>query len=458
MKTENPLGVAPVGRLILRFAIPSMISMLVSAAYNITDQIFIGHMVGILGNAATNVAFPMVIMTTAFAQLMGAGTAANFNLSMGAKEEEEAKGIVGTGLIGMLILGILVCTSVLLFKTPILLLSGATSNVLPYAQQYLGITAFGMPCLLFTNVGSNLIRADGSPSYSMLCNVSGALLNIVLDWLFMIVFSWGIQGAAIATVMGQWVSFLLCLNYFPRFKSFRITRNILRIRLPYLKRILKLGTSNFINHTMMMVINIVLNNRLKYYGGLAEYGSDIPLAVAGVVSKLNSILTAFAVGLSQGCQPIWSYNMGAKNYQRVKAAYQKAAVAALGISMTAFVLFQTFPRQITSIFGTGNELYFQFAEKYLHTYMLMVCVFGIQPMTINYFTGIGKMKQGVFISLSRQGLFLFPLLILLPLKMGLNGVLYAGPIADTAAFLLSVTMVFSSFQQFGEESGGTTKR
>ena len=222
---------------------------------------------------------------------------------------------------------------------------------------------------------------------------------------------------------------------------------MLGIRFHYFKQILRLGVSNFINHSMMMVVNIVLNNSLKHYGSFTLYGSDIPLAVAGVIAKLNSILTAFAVGLSQGCQPIWGFNMGAKNYFRVKEAYKKAAVVALAISMTAFVLFQTFPRQITGIFGTGEELYFQFAEQYLHTYMLMVCVFGIQPMTINYFTGIGQMKQGIFISLSRQGLFLVPLLLILPLKFGLDGVLYAGPIADFSAFLLSVTMVYFSFKK-----------
>jgi len=444
---ENPLGYAPVMGLIRKFAIPSIISLLVNAAYNITDQIFIGHVVGMLGNAATNVAFPVVTFTTAFAQLAGVGTAANFNISLGARKEEEAKRFIGTGLTLMFILGILILGGVLLFQTPILLLCGATENVLPYSQLYLGITAFGLPFLLFTNAGSNLIRADGSPAYSMICTVAGAILNIVLDWLFMFVFRWGIQGAAAATITGQFVSFFLCLCYFLRFKSFKIKLQMLGLRGKYVLEIAKLGTSNFINHTIMMLVNIVLNNMLTRYGALSVYGSDIPLAVSGVAAKLNSILAAFSVGLAQGCQPILGFNMGAKNYGRVKETCKKAVSAALAISVLAFLLFQLFPRQITGIFGTGDELYFQFAERYLRIYMMMVCVYGVQPMTVNYFTGTGNVHQGILLSLSRQGFFLIPLLILLPMAFGLDGVLYAGPIADFLACVLSFAMVSINFRK-----------
>lgn len=446
-KEENPLGYAPIPGLIGKFAIPSIISMLVMAAYNITDQIFIGHVVGMLGNAATNVAFPVVTFTTAFAQLAGIGTAANFNIHMGAKKEEEAKKFVGTGLTLMASLGLLVLVIVLLFQMPILRLCGATESVLPYAQPYLSITAVGLPFLLFTNAGSNLIRADGSPSYSMVCMVSGAVLNIFLDWMFLFVFHWGIRGAAAATVAGQIVSFLLCISYFPRFRTFPIKWKMLGIRWRYILKIAKLGTSNFINHTIMMLVNIVLNNVLTYYGSMSIYGSEIPLAVSGISAKLNMILVAFAVGLAQGCQPILGFNMGAKNYGRVKETYKKAVSIALGISILAFFLIRFFPRQIIGIFGTGEELYFEFAERYLHIYMLMVCVFGVQPVTINYFTAIGNVRQGILLSLSRQGFLLIPLLLILPLRFGLDGVLYAGPIADFLAVVLSFAMVAVSFRK-----------
>ena len=441
------LGSAPLNGLIAKFAIPSIISLLVNAAYNITDQIFIGNVVGMLGNAATNVAFPTVTITTALAQLVGVGTAANFNMNLGAKRQDEAKRYIGTGLTMMSIFGVLLFAVILLFKTPILFLCGATDSVLPLSELYLGITAFGIPFLLFTNSASVLIRADGSPTYSMICTVIGAILNVFLDWLFMFPLNWGIQGAALATITGQIVSFVFCVLYFPRFKTFKIHFKTLSLRLYYVVNIIKLGTSNFINHVIMTAVNIVLNNTLTHYGALSAYGSDIPLAVAGIVSKLTTIMVSFVVGLAQGCQPIWSFNMGAKNYSRVKQTYKKSVTVALIICVIAFLAFQLFPRQITSIFGTGDELYFEFAEKYLRIYLMMCCVFGIQPLSINYFTSIGQVRQGIILSLSRQGFLLIPLLLILPLFLGLNGVLCAGPISDGVAALLSAILVFFSFKK-----------
>lgn len=189
-----------------------------------------------------------------------------------------------------------------------------------------------------------------------------------------------------------------------------------------------------------MVVNILMNNTLRVYGGLSVYGSDIPLAVSGVIAKLNTILMAFAVGLAQGSQPILGFNMGAGNYDRVKATFKRAAVMPLGISVAAFLLFQLFPRQIVSIFGDGSDLYFQFAERYMRVFMLMVCVLGIQPLCVNYFTATGNVRQGIFLSLSRQGFFFIPLILILPAALGIDGVLYAGPIADSAAFVLSLTL------------------
>ena len=444
---ENPLAVAPVGGLIRRFALPAIVSMLVNTIYNITDQIFIGHTVGILGNAATNTAFPVVILSTGLAQLVGIGTAANFNLSMGAKAQDAARSYVGTGLVMSAALGILLGCLIFMFQTPVLLLCGATENVLPYAQRYLGITACGLPFLLFFTANSMLIRADGAPSYAMRCMVSGAVLNILLDALFMLGFGWGMEGAALATVMAQIISFLVCIRYFSRFQAFPIVRTMLRIRRHEMLRIAKLGLSNFLNQIIMMTVGITLNNILTHYGAASVYGADIPLAVAGIVTKLNSVLIAFTVGLAQGCQPIFSFNMGAGNYGRIKETYRKGLVFALLLSMAIFLVFQLFPRQITAIFGGGSELYFDFAEKYLRIYLMMVCISGVQPLTVNYFTAIGSVRTGLMLSLSRQGLFLLPLLILLPYIFGLDGALYAGPIAEILAFILAMSTMYRHWQQ-----------
>lgn len=447
---QSPLGYAPIPKLIAKFAIPAIISMLVTSIYNITDQIFIGNVVGFLGNAATNVSFPIVTFSSAFSVLIGVGTAANFNINMGAKKYDEAKSILGTGLALLPLIGFFIMALALILKTPILNICGATKSVLPYAQTYLGITAFGLPFMMFSHAGAHLIRADGSPAYSMLCNIVGAVLNIFLDWLFMfkLTFASPIAGAAIATVIGQVVSAVMCLLYYTRFKTFKITFDILKIKLTNIVKIIKLGVPNFVNLSIMMLVNIVLNNTLTHYGSQSIYGSDIPLAVSGVIAKLNSILASFTVGLAQGCQPIFGFNMGAKNYERVKKTFKTALVFALFISILAFTAFQAFPRQIVSIFGSGDELYFEFANKYMRIYMMMVCVLGVQPLAINYFSGIGNTKHGLFLSLSRQGLFLIPLLIVLPLFIGLNGVLAAAPIADFLAFVLSLTLVFSSFKKF----------
>ena len=451
MKPENPLGYAPLGGLMRKFAIPSIISMLVNSLYNMTDQIFIGHKIGMLGNAATNVAFPVTMLLIAFAQLIGVGTAANFNISLGAKKEDEAKKYIGTGLTMTGIIGLLFFVFVLFFKTPLLKLCGATENVLPLAEMYLGITAIGLPFLLFSSTASTIIRADGSPSYSMTCTVSGAVLNVFLDWIFLFVFQWGMEGAALATAISQFVSFALCICYFPKFKTFPITRDMLGVQKAYAVRIAKLGVSNFLNHTIMMAVAIVLNNSLAYYGAMTVYGKDIPLAVSGVATKLNSIMVAFVVGLAHGCQPILGFNIGAKNYERVKATYKTAVKIGMCFSVAAFLLFQFFPREVISVFGAGEPLYYEFAEKYLRIYMFMVFTFGLQPITVNYFTSIGAVRQSIVLSASRQGFILIPILLLLPLWFGLKGVLFAGPIADGLAAILSLTMVTINFRGLTEK-------
>lgn len=450
-KKENPLGLAPVPGLIVKYAAPAILSMLVTAAYNITDQIFIGNVVGMFGNEATNVVFPTVTLTTAFAQLAGIGTAANFNIHMGAKKEEEAKCFLGTGLTLMVILGLSIMLLIFLFKQPLLRICGATDSVMPLALSYLTITNFGLPFFLFSNGGCHLIRADGSPTYSMLCNVSGAVLNIFLDALFMYGFHWGIQGAALATITGQIFSFILCVSYFSRMKSFPFSLKILGIKSKYLVEIVKLGISNFINQIIMMIVNITLNNVLTKYGAQSIYGADIPLAVSGVVAKLNSIVASFSVGLAQGCQPIWGYNLGAGNYERVKETYRKALMAAVSVGFVVFLAFQLFPRQIVSIFGSGEELYYQFADKYMRIYLMLVFVQTVQPLSVNYFTGIGNMKQGVLISLSRQGFLLLPMLLIFPVFFGISGILYAGPASDGIACVLSLSMVFYNFRKLGKK-------
>ena len=438
IKQGNPLAEEKIGRLISRFAVPAIISMLVSSLYNIVDQIFIGQGVGMLGNAATNIAFPVSIICTATALLLGIGSASNYNLEAGAGRNDRAAEIAGNGLAMLVICGVVIGAVVLIFLNPLLHLFGVTKEILPYAQDYTGITAMGIPFLILTTGGNHLIRADRSPTYSMTCMLTGAILNTILDPLFIFVCHWGIKGAAAATVIGQVVSGLMVIYYFARKRKMELKRSMFLPKAGYLKMIVSLGMASCINQIAMAIVQITMNNTLRYYGAQSMYGSEIPLACVGVISKVNMVFMAIAIGISQGCQPIWGFNYGARNYGRVREAYRKAFAICIVLGVVFFGCFQLFPRQIVSIFGSGSEAYFHFAERYFRIFMFVTFLNGIQPMSSGFFTSIGKSKLGIVVSLTRQIIFLLPLILIIPLFMGIDGVMYAGPIADGAAALVAI--------------------
>ena len=444
--SENPLGSEPVSTLLRRFAVPSVIAMLVSALYNMVDQLFIGHSIGVLGNAATNVAFPLSMVCTSIGLLCGIGGAANFNLCMGRKDPEHAKSYVGNAISMLAILGVILCVAVQLFLRPMMLLFGATPDVIDYACTYTRITSIGFPFLIVTIGGSNLIRADGSPKFSMLCNLVGAIVNTILDPLFIFVFHMGMAGAALATITGQILSFALVVFYLRGFKTLPLSLSALKPKIACWARIAALGATPAFNQVAMMVVQIVMNNTLTYYGSNSVYGSDIPLACAGIISKVNMLFFSFVIGISQGLQPIVSFNFGAQKYDRVKDAYKKAVFAATAISIVAFLCFQFFPRQIIGIFGSGSEEYLHFAERYFRIFLFFTFLNGIQPVSSNFFTSIGAPKKGIFLSLTRQIIFLLPLLLIFPYLFGIDGVMYTAPIADLAAASVSIVMVVREFK------------
>ena len=448
--SENPLGSEPVSTLLRRFAIPSVIAMLVSALYNMVDQLFIGHSIGVLGNAATNVAFPLSMVCTSIGLLCGIGGAANFNLCMGRREPEHAKSYVGSAISMLAILGVILCVAVQLFLRPMMLLFGATPDVIDYACTYTRITSIGFPFLIVTIGGSNLIRADGSPKFSMLCNLVGAIVNTILDPLFIFVFHMGMAGAALATITGQILSFALVVFYLRGFKTLPLSLSDLKPNMACWARIAALGATPAFNQVAMMVVQIVMNNTLTYYGSNSVYGSDIPLACAGIISKVNMLFFSFVIGISQGLQPIVSFNFGAQKYDRVKDAYKKAVFAATAISIVAFLCFQLFPRQIIGIFGSGSEEYLHFAERYFRIFLFFTFLNGIQPVSSNFFTSIGAPKKGIFLSLTRQIIFLLPLLLIFPYLFGIDGVMDTAPIADLAAASVSIVMVVREFKIMAE--------
>lgn len=443
---ENPLGYKPINQLLKQFAVPSMIAMLVSALYNIVDQFFIGRYVGELGNAATNIAFPLTTSCTAIALLCGIGGASAFNLAMGSGRREDAAHYIGNAITTMLSLGVILCVTVQLCLTPMLEFFGSPVKVLPFAEEYTSITALGFPFLIIGTGGGHLMRADGSPKMTMICNITGAVINTVLDYVFVGVLDLKMAGAAWATVIGQFVAACLVFTYFTRFKTVKLTFRNLVLKGRYIGKVLALGTAPCSNQLAMMVVQVVLNNSLKYYGGQSVYGDSIPIACVGIISKVCMVFFSFVIGISQGLQPIVSFNYGAGNYKRVKKAYKLALMASFVISTIAFVMCQVFPRQIIALFGDGSEAYYQFGISYFRIYMLFIGLTFIQPITSNFFTAIGKPVKGVFLSLTRQILFLIPLLLILPRFMGLDGILYAGPIADFTAIATATVMAIIEFK------------
>ena len=401
---NNPLGYKKESTLLIGFAIPCIISMLVTALYNIVDQIFIGQGIGMLGNAATNIAFPLSTTCTAISLLLGIGSATNFSLHLGAGEKHESEKYAGNGIFLMAAFGILLFVVTSIFLTPMLKFFGATNDVLPYAKAYTRVTAFGFPFLIANTGMSKLILADGSPRYSMISMLIGAIVNTILDPLFIFVFDMGMTGAALATITGQIISFSISLRYMFHFKTINLDKSCFKLSLSHCRKIFILGASACFNQIAMTVVQIVMNNTLSHYGAQSVYGGDIPLACAGIITKVNMIFMSFVIGISQGTQPVIGFNYGAKKYARVRKTYLLALSAASFLSLIAFICFQAFPRQIITIFGNGSELYFQFSERYFRIYMFLTIVNGIQPVTSNFFNSIGKSQQPLFLRTSFQQL------------------------------------------------------
>lgn len=441
MNNKNPLGFEKESKLLRQFAIPSIISMVVSSLYNIVDQIFIGQGVGYLGNAATNVAFPLTTICMAICLMLGIGSASRFSLNLGAKEYEKVKAVVGNAIVCMIGAGILYEIIVQLCLPSLLVAFGATETIMPYAIVYTRITTIGIPFLLAGNISSNLIRADGSPKYSMMCMVVGAIVNTVLDPLFIFVFKWGVAGAAWATIIGQIVSCFIAVRYLFHFKHVELHKENIKFSLQETKETCAIGISSGINQLAILLVQIVMNNSLTYYGALSKYGADIPLAACGIVMKTNGILMSFVIGISQGMQPIAGFNYGAKQYDRVKRVLKLALISNVIISFVFWFLFEFETGLVLSIFGSQDVLYFEFAKKFMRIFLGMSLFNGIQIISSGFFSSVGKPMKGMILSLTRQVLFFIPSALILGKLFGLDGVMFAGPISDTVALLVAIFLL-----------------
>lgn len=445
--STNVLSTKPVKSLLKSLAIPSVIANIVNALYNIVDQIFIGQGVGFLGNAATNIAFPLVTLCLAIGLMTGIGASSSFNLELGRKNPLKARQVVGSAASTLLLAGIIICCLVRIYLEPLMYAFGATQQTITYAMEYTGITSLGIPFVLFSMGINPIVRADRSPMYSMVAILIGAFLNTLLDPIFIFVFHLGIAGAAYATVISQIVSALLLLLYFRNFKSIALVASDFIPRWSAIRTFVALGLSSFVFQFSNTIIQITMNNMLHHYGAQSPYGSDIPIAVAGIVAKVNMIFVSIILGIVQGAQPIFSYNYGAGYYQRVRETMRLVIKVSTTISTLAWLTFLLFPRPIIQIFGSGSPAYFTYATRYLQTFNFFCILNGIQLPGATFFPTIDQPKTGALLSLIKQVIVLLPLLILLPRLMGIDGVMYAAPLTDLIAFITTVSALVWTFKK-----------
>ena len=443
---ELDLGTAKISKLLKKFAIPSIISLLVNALYNIVDQIFIGWGVNYLANGATNIVFPITVICLSFALMFGDGTSAFLSLRLGEKKKKEAGEGVANGIIISVIVSVFLCAICLAFMPQLLNIFGCTDALKDYALNYGYIIAIGIPFVMIGTTLNSIIRADGSPKFSMVSMVTGALLNIVLDGVAIFVLKWGIQGAAIATIIGQFVTFAMNISYIKKFKTIELTKESFRFNFKMAKTVSKLGISSFITQMAIVIVISVQNSLFKTYGASSRFGSEIPITVLGIVMKINQILNSIIIGIAVGSQPIVGYNYGAGKLDRVKETLKIVLGLSFSVSIIAFILFQTIPEQLISIFGSGDGLYNEFACLTFRIFLMLTIFNGIQIVSGIFFQAIGKPVKSAFLTLSRQILFFTPAAIVFSKFFDVMGVIYAGPVSDGLAFIISIILLVTEIR------------
>ena len=444
IRTKNPLGYQPIGRLLMKFAIPSVISMLVNAVYNIVDQIFIGQGVGYLGNAATTVAFPIVTIILAVGTMLGAGGSAYAAIKLGEKKEEEAENTLGNVFILLVGIGIVLTVIGLVFLDPILTIFGATPKNMGYAKDYASIILLGTVFNLLGIGLSNMARCDGSPNVAMYSMVAGALLNCVLDPIYIFVFHWGVQGAAIATITSQIIATIILLYYFTRKGNMRLRLTHTRLNPTICKMAFSLGISSCITQLSSTILQIAMNN-----------------SAMGIVMKISMIIVSICIGIGIGAQPILGFNRGANQPKRIKRCYRLASNIATAVTTVGWAMFMLIPHIILMLFGSADANFTEFAIKAMRIFDLGVFCAGFQVTSTSYFQATGQPMKASILSSLRQLVLLIPLILLLPLHFGLDGILYAGPIADITSAVIIFFFIHHEMkkldvqivQESGEELG-----
>ena len=459
------LGEERVGKLMRGYAIPCIISLLVGALYNIVDQIFIANAsyLGSYGNAANTVVFPLTVIALAIAVMIGDGCCAFVSLSLGMGEPGKAKRSVGNSIILMIVSSLILMLLYLMLSTPLLTMFGGTVNAetFRHSKEYFFYITLGIPFYMFGQAMNPVIRADGSPRFAMVSTLAGALANIILDPIFIFIFKWGMMGAAVATVIGQIITAFLAVWYIIHMKIIKPVRKDFSLNAGIIKRTLMLGLTSFLSQISLVAAMAAINNMIRKYGALdAIFGQEeyaqIPMAVVGIVMKFFQIVISIVVGMAAGCIPVVGYNMGAGLKERVKKLFTILLIGEAAVGAVALVIVEVFPQRLISIFGAANEsvYYTDFAVKAFRIYLCMMVLACVNKACFIFLQAMGKAVESTLLSMVREIVFGVGFALLLPLKFGLDGVLYSMPVSDFLTFIIALFLIIQTFRQLSDRQTG----
>lgn len=452
------LGTEPVGKLMKQYAIPCIISLLVGALYNIVDQIFIANAsyLGSYGNAANTVVYPLTVIALAIAVMIGDGCCAFVSLSLGKNEPQNAKKSVGNSVVLMIGSSLILTAIYLLFANQIIAMFGGTVNeeTFRHSKEYFFYITLGIPFYMFGQAMNPVIRADGNPKFAMVSTLAGAVINIILDPIFIFLFKWGMMGAAVATVIGQVATAALSLWYLVHMKLIKPGKGDYSLSRKIAGKTLTLGLCSFLSQISLVAAMAAINNMIRKYGAMdvifgQEQYAQIPMAVVGIVMKFFQIVISTVVGMAAGCIPIVGYNMGAGLKLRVKELFTKLLLAEAAVGLVAFIIVEFFPQQLISIFGAANEsvYYTDFAIKAFRVYLCMVIFACVNKACFIFLQAMGKAAASTMLSMVREIVFGVGFALLLPIFFGLDGVLYSMPVSDVLTFLIALVLIFNTYKE-----------
>ena len=451
-KSNRFLETESLGVLMRKYAVPCVISLLVAALYNIVDQIFIANAsyLGSYGNAANTVVFPLTVVALAIAVMIGDGCCAFVSISLGADRKDDAHKSIGSAVLLCVIAGIILTAVYLIFQEQILTMFGGRVNeeTFHHAREYFFWITVGVPFYMFGQAMNPIIRSDGSPKFAMASTLAGAVVNIILDPIFIFVFKWGMMGAAVATILGQILTAVLAIWYLCHMKAIRLGRSSFGLHGRLVKRYIPLGICSFLSQISLVAAMAAIQNMTLKYGALdpifgQEEYAQIPMAVLGIVMKFFQIVISISVGMAAGCIPIVGYNVGAGRNDRAKGLFTRLLLSEVAVGAVALLIVEVFPKQLIGIFGAANEsvYYTDFAVRCFRIYLCMMVLATVNKATFIYLQSLGKALTSTALSMVREVVFGVGFALLLPLFFGLNGVLYSMPVSDVLTFILSAAVI-----------------